>query len=158
MWIRSQDRKILTNESYFRIYKECKEYSVCSRVEALGTYSTEKKALKVMDMIEDTILKCEAMRTGYAEYDFGALADGAGNIPVDIKKNSDKEVDISDEDLKMLKDIATREYMLNYKHITPNVNIEFGDVRETADINKIKDALTKMMDQELSELYVVEEG
>ena len=48
--------------------------------------------------------------------------------------------------------------MLNYKHITPNVNIEFGDVRETADINKIKDALTKMMDQELSELYVVEEG
>ena len=24
-------------------------------------------------MIEDTILKCEAMRTGYAEYDFGAF-------------------------------------------------------------------------------------
>ena len=32
-----------------------------------------KKALKVIDMIEDTILKCEAMRTGYSEYDFGAF-------------------------------------------------------------------------------------
>ena len=73
MFIRSQDRNMLINESYFRIYKERKEYSICSRVEALGTYSTEKKALKVMDMIEDTILKCEAMRTGYAEYDFGAF-------------------------------------------------------------------------------------
>lgn len=92
------------------------------------------------------------------EYDFGALADGAGNIPVDIKKNSDKEVDISDEDLKMLKDIATREYMLNYKHVTPNVNIQFGDVKETADVNKIKKELEKMMDEELSELYVVEEA
>ena len=73
MWIRSQDRNMLINESYFRIYKERKEYSICSRDEALGTYSTENKALKVMDMIEDTILKCEAMRTGYAEYDFGAF-------------------------------------------------------------------------------------
>ena len=73
MWIRSQDRNMLINESYFRIYKERKEYSICSRVESLGTYSTEKKALKVMDMIEDTILKCESMRTGYAEYDFGAF-------------------------------------------------------------------------------------
>ena len=73
MWIRSQDRNMLINESYFRIYKERKEYSICSRDEALGTYSTEEKALKVIDMIEDTILKCEAMRTGYAEYDFGAF-------------------------------------------------------------------------------------
>jgi len=91
-------------------------------------------------------------------FDMASMIDPNGNVPVDVKKNSDKEVDISDEDLKMLKDIATREYMLNYKHITPNVNIEFGDVRETADVNKIKDAITKMMDEELSELYVVEEG
>ncbi|MGM9543590.1 MAG: tape measure protein [Romboutsia timonensis] len=91
-------------------------------------------------------------------YDFSSMIDPNGNIPVDVKKNSDKEVDISDEDLKMLKDIATREYMLNYKHITPNVNIEFGDIKETADVNQVKDAITKMMEEELAELYVVEEG
>lgn len=92
-------------------------------------------------------------------YDFSSMVDGNGNIPVSLEKDKTKgEVDISDEDLKMLKDIATREYMLNYKHITPSVNIEFGDVRETADVNKIKDALQKMMAEELSELYVVEEA
>lgn len=91
-------------------------------------------------------------------YDFGSMVDPNVNVPVDIKKNSDKEVDISDEDLKMLKDIATRDYMLNYKHVTPNVNISFGDVRETADVDSIKDELTKMMEEELSELYVVEEA
>lgn len=91
-------------------------------------------------------------------FDMASMIDPNGNIPVDVKKNSDKEVDISDEDLKMLKDIATREYMLNYKHITPNVNIEFGDIKETADVNQVKDAITKMMNEELAELYVVEEG
>lgn len=91
-------------------------------------------------------------------FDMASMIDPNGNVPVDIKKNSDKEVDISDEDLKMLKDIATREYMLNYKHITPNVNIEFGDIKETADVNQVKDAITKMMNEELAELYVVEEG
>lgn len=88
----------------------------------------------------------------------GSMVDGNGNMPVDIKKNSDREVKISDEDLKMLKDIANRDYMLNYKQITPNVNIQFGDVRETADVGKIKKELERMMEEELAELYVVEEG
>ena len=92
-------------------------------------------------------------------YDYSSMLDPNGNLPVSV--NDDKtsnEVDISDEDLKMLKDIATREYMLNYKQITPNVNIQFGDVKETADINAIKDELDKMMKEELAELYVVEEA
>lgn len=93
-------------------------------------------------------------------YDYSSMIDPNGNLPVSINddKTGSKEVDISDEDLKMLKDIATRDYMLNYKHITPNVNIQFGDVKETADINAIKDELDKMMQEELSELYVVEEA
>lgn len=93
-------------------------------------------------------------------YDYSSMIDPNGNLPVSINddKTGSKEVDISDEDLKMLKDIATRDYMLNYKHITPNVNIQFGDVKETADINAIKDELDRMMQEELSELYVVEEA
>lgn len=96
----------------------------------------------------------------YGGYDYSSMIDPNGNLPVSINddKTGSKEVDISDEDLKMLKDIATRDYMLNYKHITPNVNIQFGDVKETADINAIKDELDKMMQEELSELYVVEEA
>lgn len=93
-------------------------------------------------------------------YDMSDITNSAGNIPVSLEqdKTGNKEVDISDEDLKMLKDIATRDYMLNYKHITPNVNITFGDVKETADVNEIRDQLQTMMENELAELYVVEEG
>lgn len=91
-------------------------------------------------------------------FDMKSMMDGNGNVPVNIKKNSDKEVNISDEDLKFLKDIANKDYMLNYKQITPNVHIEFGDVRETADIGNIKKELQRMMEEELAELYVVEEG
>ena len=55
MFIRSQDRNTLINESYFRIYKERKGFSICSRIDVLGTYSTEEKAMKVMDMIQNAI-------------------------------------------------------------------------------------------------------
>lgn len=93
-------------------------------------------------------------------FDMSDIVNSAGNIPVSLEqdKTGSKEVDISDEDLKMLKDIATRDYMLNYKHITPNVNITFGDVKETADVEAIRDELQTMMENELAELYVVEEG
>ena len=106
----------------------------------------------------DDLLNNPMDQNQFGDFDMSKMMTPNGNVPVDIKKNSDKEVDISDEDLKMLKDIATREYMLNYKHVTPNVNINFGDVRETADVNAVKDAIQKMMEDELAELYVVEEA
>lgn len=52
MWIRSQDMKTLVNASEFRIYEERKEFSICSRIELLGKYSTEEKAMKVMNAIQ----------------------------------------------------------------------------------------------------------
>ena len=71
MWIRSQNRNVLVNADKFSVSKEHEVFRIYSVNSFLGEYSTEEKALKVMDMIEDAILKCEAMRTGYAEYDFG---------------------------------------------------------------------------------------
>ena len=106
----------------------------------------------------DDLLNNPMDQNKFGDFDMSKMMTPNGNVPVDVKKNSDKEVDISDEDLKMLKDIATREYMLNYKHITPNVNISFGDVRGTADVGAVKDAIQKMMEDELAELYVVEEA
>lgn len=55
VWIRSQDRKTLVNASDFRIYEEHKGFSICARIDVLGYYSTEEKAMKVMDMIQNSI-------------------------------------------------------------------------------------------------------
>ena len=48
---------------------------------------------------------------------------------------------LSDEDIQMLLDIATRDYQLNYQQMTPNVTVNFGDVRETADVDQVLDVV-----------------
>ena len=46
----------------------------------------------------------------------------------------------------ILKDIATRDMLLNMTSVTPQANITFGDVRETADVNKIMDVIEDMVE------------
>lgn len=62
-------------------------------------------------------------------------------------------VKIYEEDLKLLKDVAMREFQLNYRQITPQIDIKFGDVRETADVNKImevvNDRIVELFDGDL---------
>ena len=58
MWIRSQRRKFLTDCNYFEVEKFHEKYSVITLSNrsdisvALGIYSTEEKALKVLDEIQ----------------------------------------------------------------------------------------------------------
>ena len=48
-------------------------------------------------------------------------------------------VDVSSEDLKRMRDIYENDIIqeVYVSNITPQVNIQFGDVRETADVDKI---------------------
>lgn len=68
MWIKGQNGEILINANNVRIVHESLSYNiVCDLYSGeyyyLGHYSTKEKALKVMDMIEEEIIKCEAMIT-----------------------------------------------------------------------------------------------
>ena len=49
-------------------------------------------------------------------------------------------------DLKLLKDIASRDLLLSMTSVTPQANVTFGDVRETADVNKIMDVIEDMVE------------
>lgn len=71
------------------------------------------------------------------------VAISGGTLDEVGKINSD--VSISDEDIKMLKDIAATEFVNRYTTMTPNMQISFGDVRETADVNKILKAIEDML-------------
>lgn len=53
---------------------------------------------------------------------------------------------LSDEDVQMLLDIATRDYQLSYQSVTPNISVTFGDVRETADVDGVMDAIAGKID------------
>ncbi len=48
-------------------------------------------------------------------------------------------VDVSSEDLKRMRDIYENDIVqeVYQSNITPQVNIQFGDVKETADVDKI---------------------
>ena len=55
MIIRSQDKKSITDDLNLYIDDYNQEgYSICnSKMDNLGTYSTEEKAIKVLDMIQE---------------------------------------------------------------------------------------------------------
>lgn len=55
MWIRSQDRKTLLNASALHIVPSSEGFGIISGLYSLGYYSTEEKAMKVMDMIHRRI-------------------------------------------------------------------------------------------------------
>ena len=58
MWIRSQNRNVLVNTDKFSVSKEHEVFRIYSVNSLLGEYSTEQKAIKVMDMIQKQIGFC----------------------------------------------------------------------------------------------------
>ena len=77
----------------------------------------------------------------------GGDLDSVGSIKSDV--------DISDQDIQLLRDISARDFLLNLQTVTPQVYNTFGDIRETADVNKIFEAIQDMVDEELATSLVI---
>lgn len=60
------------------------------------------------------------------------------------------DVNLSDQDIQLLRDIAAREFLLNIQHVTPTASIQFGDVHETADVYEIIGVLEDMVEEHLA--------
>lgn len=60
---------------------------------------------------------------------------GTPSDPISTKQKGD--ITISDEDLKYMRDLARVKFINKYTTMRPQVNNTFGDIRETADVNKI---------------------
>src|SRR5690606_37593520 len=58
-------------------------------------------------------------------------------------------VDISNEDLKLLREFAEMKNIQNFVTLTPQVSVTTGDIRETADADSIIDRITKRLEEEL---------
>ena len=70
--------------------------------------------------------------------------DGSGSKAIKTTTNDDL---LSDEDIQLLLDVATRDYKLNYQQVTPNITLTFGDVRETADVDSILDQVADRLEE-----------
>lgn len=63
-----------------------------------------------------------------------------------IKTTTDDDL-LSDEDIQLLLDVATRDYKLNYQQVTPQITLTFGDIRETADVDEILDEVATRLEE-----------
>lgn len=89
-----------------------------------------------------------------ADLDSWNKAQGPGNLAFgnDDKKNlkniNDK-IDVSNEHLEMLTDLASEQSISNFVTLTPTVQVTTGDIRQEADINKIISSIEVYMENEL---------
>ncbi|NCU30386.1 hypothetical protein EOM57_01125 [Candidatus Saccharibacteria bacterium] len=91
----------------------------------------------------------------------GALTDSAGNPTIgggklDSVGKIEDDVSLTDEDIKMLKDIASTKFVNKFTTLQPNMSVSFGDVHETADVDKIMEAIEDMTEQALAEVILEE--
>lgn len=61
--------------------------------------------------------------------------------------NVQGEVSITDEDIKLLKDVAAAEWVNKYTTLRPEMNVTFGDVHETADAEQLLDKIETMVEE-----------
>ena len=84
----------------------------------------------------------------YSQATGGGVNVAGGNL--DSVGSIKNDVNISDEDIQLLRDMAARDYLLNLQQVTPVAHISFGDVRETADVNKIMDVIENMVEEQMA--------
>lgn len=64
-------------------------------------------------------------------------------------KNIDDKIDVSNEHLELLRDLAEQDSIQNFVTLSPTVQVETGDIRETADVNMIISKIEAYMENEL---------
>ena len=64
-------------------------------------------------------------------------------------KNIDDKIDVSNEHLQMMRDLAQMESIQNFVTLTPTVQVTTGDIKEEADIDKIISKIESYMEDEL---------
>lgn len=94
---------------------------------------------------------------GVGDFSMDSVMSGIGELPTTVNGGDldsvgsiNSDVDISDEDIKLLRDMAARDFLLQLQTVTPVANIKFGDIRETADVGKILEVIEDMVEEQLA--------
>lgn len=67
----------------------------------------------------------------------------------DKLKNIDDKIDVSNEHLEMMRDLAEKESIQNFVTLSPSVSVTTGDIKNDVDINKIISKIESYMENEL---------
>ena len=114
----------------------------------IANMQAEAEASRAQREVDIAGMQVEAAATG--------AAGTAGATPLqpgdDIGKGGsvgkiEDDVSITDDDIKLLKDVAATEFINKYTTLRPEMTVSFGDVRETADSGQIMGAIETMVEE-----------
>lgn len=114
--------------------------------ERLANIEAAKAASKNKGNIKDELLKG-------LDLDKWNKDNGPGDLAMDNNKhlkNIDDKIDVGNEHLEALKDLAEIESIQNFVTLTPTVQVTTGDIREEADISMIISQIEDYMQNELT--------
>lgn len=146
-----QDASVkIKSESDWKEYVKQKDFVDYSD----GWTAGEKLGNKLTSAVGDLSNVLNGFEVPTAGFDINWDTIGAGAIPIEGSGNKSKtvDVDISDENLSYIKDIAEKDYQVVVKQdvLSPNLNVTFGDVHETADARKLVKEIEKIWDEDIS--------
>jgi hypothetical protein len=94
------------------------------------------------------------------EVGMGFAANGAAAVPVDDKKNKlkkvdkvgkvEKPIDISKEDLKVMRDVAEMKNIQNFVTLTPTIQVKTGPVTNQANVDSIVSKITQKLNEDIA--------
>lgn len=107
-------------------------------------YTNQEKAQKQMNSISGGLSTSRALlgSTGKGgAFDNSLITSTSGGKA--LKTQNQGEIEINGEDLQLLHDMATRDYMINYsqQNLTPQVNLPNVVIHETADVDSVVESL-----------------
>lgn len=79
-----------------------------------------------------------------------AVLNGANIGSVGEVGNIKGDVNIADEDLKLMKDVAEMRYVQNFVSVAPTVSQQIGTVNQTADVNEMLAEAERIMREEMA--------
>lgn len=115
--------------------------------EKIGNYQIQTlnldTALKFKNPLDDILNNEPKFPEIPGGFDIGTV----GRVK-DVEKNN--EVRISDEDIKLLRDVAMKEAVVQYNTFKLEQKNSFGDVRETADTDEVITHIGKMLEEKIA--------
>lgn len=150
--------------------KQQRAANIVAMENSAATKAKEREA-KVQKMLDDRAAKRESEAVAAAakqnqlqnagkEVGMGFAANGAAAVPGNDKKNKlkkvdkvgkvEKPIDISKEDLKIMRDVAEMKNIQNFVTLTPTIQVKTGPVNNEANVDSIVKKISNILTEEVA--------
>ena len=136
-------------------YQDQINSQIAERDAALDAMKAEANAATAQREAEIAAAKAEAAAagSGSTEPDWAAYSTGAGDIGnvdhVGSVGSIDEDVNIAEEDLKFLRDVAEMRYVQNFVTLTPTVAVD-AQISEKVDVDEVVTKIEKKLEDEFT--------